>query len=265
MRITTRIRMLLEYQRLPERASAHGSLVVRCLLRGALFWTRLHKRPTRRSRPRVTANARPWGTWLVLAALAGVGLAATADALRGEEQAPPPARRAATGAETNATAEAPAEHEVPASDGSPSPSRTPAGVGPVESALIGKHALTVGGVPFSFRVSLAGWERFGSISINKSTVGPQGAEAIIFWTSFPDGEYADPCADLISPPVDPSAVDLAVAVSTAPGTELITGPSDVTVGGRAAKHVVLTVRENVVATRDSSTPGKTWRRVRSGR
>jgi hypothetical protein len=193
----------------------------------------------------VTANVWPWGTWLVVAALAGVGLAATADALRGEEQAPPPARRAATGAETNATAEAPAEHEMPASDLSPSPSRTPAGVGPVESALIGKHALTVGGVPFSFRVPMAGWERFGSISINKSTVGSQGAEAIIFWASFPDRDYADPCAHLMSPPVDPSAADLAAAVSTAPGTELVTGPSGVTVGGRPAKHVVLTVREKV--------------------
>jgi hypothetical protein len=224
--------------------AARSSLVVRCLLRGALFWARLHKPPTRRSRPRVTADVRPWGTWLVVAALAGVGLAATADALRGEEQAPPPARRAATGAE-NATEEAPAEHEVSSSDGSPSPSRTPAGAGPVESALIGRRELTVGGVPFSFSVTMGGWERFGSISINKSTVGSQGAEAIIFWTSFPDGEYADPCADLISPPVDPSAADLAVAVSKAPGTELVRGPSDVTVGGRAAKHVVLTVREDV--------------------
>jgi hypothetical protein len=49
----------------------------------------------------------------------------------------------------------------------------------------------------------------------------------------------------MSPPVDLSAADLAAAVSTAPGTELVTGPSGVTVGGRPAKHVVLTVREKV--------------------
>jgi hypothetical protein len=103
----------------------------------------------------------------------------------------------------------------------------------------------VGGVPFSFRVPSDGWERKGSISINKSIVGPQGAEAIIFWTSFPDGEYAYPCGKALSPPVGPSVADLAAAVSTAPGTELVTGPSDVTVGGRVAKHVVvLTVREH---------------------
>ena len=66
---------------------------------------------------------------------------------------------------------------------------------------------------------------------------------MLFWT--PDNVYADPCAQTtLSPPAGPSAADLAVAVSTLPGTDA-TGPSDVTVGGRAAKHVVLTVREDI--------------------
>ena len=111
------------------------------------------------------------------------------------------------------------------------------------------------GVRFSFRVPTVGWERFssittdksagGPISINRSETGPQGAEAIIFWTSFPAGEYADPCARVLSPRFGLSAADLAAAVSAAPGTELLTGPSNVTLGGRPAKHVVLTVRERV--------------------
>jgi hypothetical protein len=121
--------------------------------------------------------------------------------------------------------------------------------------LVARHALTEEGVRFSFRVPTVGWERFssistdksagGPISINKSIAGPQGAEAIIFWTSFPDGDYADPCARLLSPPVGPSAADLAAAVSVAPGTKLLTGPSNVTMGGHPAKHVALTVREDV--------------------
>jgi hypothetical protein len=50
-------------------------------------------------------------------------------------------------------------------------------------------------------------------------------------------------------------------VSTAPGTELVTGPSDVTIGGRAARHVVLAVRENV-----GCDPGffYTWQDVEEG-
>jgi hypothetical protein len=127
----------------------------------------------------------------------------------------------------------------------PSPSPTPAGVGPIKRAHIGRNVQTVHGVPFSFKMTTPGWERFGNISINKSTAGSQGAEAIIFWTTFPHGVYADPCPQVLSPPVGRSSVDLASAVSTAPGTELVTGPSDVTVGRRDAKHVVLTVRENV--------------------
>lgn len=126
------------------------------------------------------------------------------------------------------------------------------------------HAVTEEGVPFSFRVPITedprdpysdAWETFssipteksagGPISLNKSMVGAQDAEAIIFWTSFPDGDYADPCARLWSPPVGSSAADLAAGVATAPGTELVTGPSNVTLGGRPAKHVALTVRENV--------------------
>ena len=142
-----------------------------------------------------------------------------------------------------------------------------------EDPLVARHTVTEEGVPFSFRVpTKAGWERFssiptaisapgGPISLNKSTAGPQGAEAIIFWTSFPDGDYADPCARLLSMPAGTSAADLAAAVSTAPGTELVTGPSNVTVGGRPAKHVALIVRESV-----GCDPGffYTWREKHGG-
>jgi hypothetical protein len=85
----------------------------------------------------------------------------------------------------------------------------------------------------------------GPISLNKSIGGGQGAEAIIYWTSFPDGDYADPCTRLLGRLVGPSAAALAAAVSAAPGTKLLKGPSDVTLGGHPAKHVVLTVRKNV--------------------
>ena len=149
------------------------------------------------------------------------------------------------------------ERAAPAAptDGSPTPvvlpSATP-GVDPFKPPPTRRHVDTVDGVPFSFRDPAQGWERFGSISINKSETGPQGAEAIIYWSSFPDGDYADPygqyahpCTRLLSPPVAPSAADLAAAVSRARGTQLVSGPSDVTVGGYPAKHVALTVSENV--------------------
>jgi hypothetical protein len=61
MRISTRIRMLLESQRLQRQSP-------------------------------VSIGAPRWKTWLVVAALAGIGLSATVDALRGENEAPPPDR-----------------------------------------------------------------------------------------------------------------------------------------------------------------------------
>jgi hypothetical protein len=87
--------------------------------------------------------------------------------------------------------------------------------------------------------------RRGPISLNKSSEGPQDAEAIIYWTSFPKGDHADRCARELAPPIGRSADSLAAVVSTAPGTELVKGPLNVTVGGYPAKHVVLTVREDV--------------------
>ena len=104
---------------------------------------------------------------------------------------------------------------------------------------------TVGGIPFSFVVRTAGWEEFGRISINKSIVGPQGAEAIIFWASFPKDGRADPCTEVLNLPADRSAADLAIAVANAPGTVLLRGPLDVTLDDRPAKHVVVSVRKKV--------------------
>ena len=149
---------------------------------------------------------------------------------------------------------------------SSSPSTTV--VGSFRPRPIRERVETEDGLPFSFRAPTHGWERFGSISLNKSETGPQGAEAIIYWSIFPDGSYADhyghyavPCTQVLSPPVGPSATDLAAAVSTAPGTGVVTGPSDVTVSGFPANHVVLTVRENV-----GCDPGffYTWRDVYGG-
>lgn len=114
---------------------------------------------------------------------------------------------------------------------------------------VGRRSVTVDGIPFSFDVRMhnpgMGWAQFGNISINRSISGPQGAEGIVYWTSVSDRGLADPCADLLSLPVDASAADLAAAVAAAPGTELVSGPSDVLLGGRPAKHVVVAVREDL--------------------
>jgi hypothetical protein len=115
---------------------------------------------------------------------------------------------------------------------------------------------TVEGVRFSFSVPRSGWEigphrriegtfRDGNLFISKSTVGGQAAEAVIFWTGFRDGGEATPCAKLLSSAIGGSSAELAAAMARAPGTKVVRGPTRVTVGGRPATHVVLTVREDL--------------------
>ena len=124
-----------------------------------------------------------------------------------------------------------------------------------------RQTVTEDGVRFALRVpgvglrASEGWAKYrsiptatspgGPISLNRSITGPQGAEAIIYWTSFPHGDYANPCVRLLSRSIGRSAAKLAAAVATAPGTELVKGPSSVTLDGHSAKYVVLTVRKNV--------------------
>jgi hypothetical protein len=129
----------------------------------------------------------------------------------------------------------------------PSPSATTAVPFPAAGELeIGRHPVTVGGVAFSFEVPTSGWfstpGRTGGF-IQRGADNATTPAWMLFWSLV--NAYADPCAHtLLSPPVGPTAADLADSLLTMAGTEA-TGPTDVTVGGLPAKHVVLTVREDI--------------------
>ena len=131
----------------------------------------------------------------------------------------------------------------------PSPSTAsdlfPESIGPDGDLRIGRHQATVEGVPLTFSVSTRGWEPQLGFYISKSTVGSQGAEATVRWTTFPNGRKTDSCPGLLSVGPRPTAAQLATAVATSPGVDLVAGPSDVLVGGLAAKSVALTVRDDV--------------------
>jgi hypothetical protein len=127
------------------------------------------------------------------------------------------------------------------------------------SYLPGRHHLSVDGIGFSIEIPVSGgWEPRGpqghamppldgdaQISINRSYHGPQGAEAMVYWTSPSGALYTDPCQKVFGASVDPSVAELAAIVAAAPGTDLVAGPSDVTIGGHPAKLVIVTVREDM--------------------
>lgn len=120
-----------------------------------------------------------------------------------------------------------------------------------------RQSLAVDGVPLSFSVPSEGWfpgiqrDAFGlslradTLYIAKNTAGGQRAEAVVFWTTWPGGVNTGPCHSLLGQPIGLSAADLVAVMATAPGVDVVTGPSDVTLGGHEAKHVVLTVREHL--------------------
>jgi hypothetical protein len=91
------------------------------------------------------------------------------------------------------------------------------------------------------------WEHFGPdfpSYITISVAGSQGAEALIYWTDLPSG-LAQPCWWLRSRDAGPSGEHLATILAAAPGTDLVNGPSQVTLDQRPAQHLTLTVREDL--------------------
>jgi hypothetical protein len=125
---------------------------------------------------------------------------------------------------------------------------------PAGPLAAGRHTLTEDGTVFSIQVP-DGWSSSG---LNCSgcapttdggwlTRGPEGyGDPESVWAPVwnVDGVVADPCTRTAGPTLQ-TATELANAVASLPGTDLVTAPEDVTVGGHPAKHVVIKVRDDI--------------------
>lgn len=115
-------------------------------------------------------------------------------------------------------------------------------VGPISP---GRQRFSEDDIGFSFAVP-DGWSAqpapLGGAWLTKGTEGTPTGAWIPIWSV--DGVASDPCADIAAPETA-SAAELAGAVAALPGTDVVTAPEDVTVGGRPAKHVVITVRDDI--------------------
>jgi Tol biopolymer transport system component len=81
--------------------------------------------------------------------------------------------------------------------------------------------------------------------IRRSLVRGQAAEVMIYWTALRGNGPVSPCAKLLSPSLARSSIDdVAPVVAKAPGTELVAGPTRVTLGGYPARYVELVVHES---------------------
>jgi hypothetical protein len=139
---------------------------------------------------------------------------------------------------------------------SPSPTLSPSlsaevAFPPAGDLAAGEHSMTRNGRRFSVTLATSGWESDQGFFFNKSVgLTPEGA-SLLFWDSNPIGVFSDPCTKKKAPPAGASIADLAAAVSTLAGAEVVSGPKDVTVGGRPAKHVVITVPEDAACQAES--------------
>jgi hypothetical protein len=145
----------------------------------------------------------------------------------------------------------------------------PRAVGPDAELRVGRHRAIVEGIRFTFVVPNRHWESQRGFYLVKSIRGPQGAEGTIRWTTIPNGEYTDACPDVLQDSPGQSVSLVANAVASAPGVRVAEGPTDVTIGGRPAAHVVVRVERDLGCdpgyfyTYDAPNGGALWMRTSS--
>jgi hypothetical protein len=110
----------------------------------------------------------------------------------------------------------------------------------------GRNPRVIDGTRFTFTAP-EGWGSFGASYphyISKSATGPQGAEAVVFWTGYPAVDHAQRCERILSGFDRLPAVQFIEAAAAARGIDVVSEPEGATVGGRPAAHVVLRVRKD---------------------
>jgi len=138
---------------------------------------------------------------------------------------------------------------APTATPSPTPSRAPSPAPSTATAFppsgplsAGRHTLTEDGIKFSLEVP-EGWSSSG-LGLQRGADGSTdpGSVWMPYWSV--DGVASDPCTRTGAPAATSDA-ELADAVAAIPGTNLVTAPKDVTVGGRPAKYVAITVPNDI--------------------
>jgi len=161
-----------------------------------------------------------------------------------------PARGGVGGGPAASPSPSPSTSASAIADGSPAPTIIFPPAGPLAA---GRHTLTEDGTVFSIQVP-DGWSSSGLNCSGCATAdggwlarGPEGSgdpESVWAPVWNVDGVVADPCTRKAGPAAQ-TATELADAVASLPGTDLVTAPEDVMVGGHPAKHVVIKVPDDI--------------------
>jgi hypothetical protein len=139
----------------------------------------------------------------------------------------------------------PAESPSPRPSAAIEPSASAADVWPSGPYEVGRHEATVAGLQFSFEVPADGWSgdpTWTGMLLKRSSGRDLEQGWVGFTWSF-DMVATNPCLGS-SRSVGPSVDDLAIAITTIPGTEAVE-PTDTTVGGLPAKVVQFTINDDI--------------------
>jgi hypothetical protein len=142
----------------------------------------------------------------------------------------------------------PSSPPAPSSTTAPSSSAVADATFPPDGLLeIGqRYPMTREGVKLSFAVASSGWTSGQGFFVDRGTENAPDGAALIFWPGTPDNVYGDPCTKTpLSPPAVKTAAGLAAAVSRVKGTTLVSGPTDTTIGGFPATHVVIRIPPSI--------------------
>lgn len=108
-----------------------------------------------------------------------------------------------------------------------------------------RYRLSRGGVALTFAVPTSGWSSDGEFWFRGHSASPE--HTFLWFITFQGtpGIFTDPCAHEGLEQFEDSLAGEAEAIAALPGTELVSGPSDVTVDGRAATYVAIRFPEDV--------------------
>lgn len=115
-----------------------------------------------------------------------------------------------------------------------------------------RYRLSRGDVALTFAVPTSGWSSDGEFWFRGHPGSPEHTFLWFFTSGSPlsisggtPGIFTDPCAHEGLRQFEESVAGEAEAIASLPGTELVSGPTDVTVDGRAAAFVAITIPEDI--------------------
>jgi hypothetical protein len=126
---------------------------------------------------------------------------------------------------------------------------------PPGAVAVGRHAMILEGIHLTVDVAKPGWTASPYGNLQKGDYGTPASIGTVFWSNAPDNVYADPCAHShLDPAPAHTAAAMAAVVSTLAGTDLVTAPTSVSIGGASGQHVAVKIRDDITCL-----PSEFWR------